>query len=59
MNKAQIKLNESVIRKNREEIARIELELQNPRIRNIEGHKEIIKGLKIQIAQAESFLSAA
>ena len=57
MNAQQIKLNEGVIRHNRAEIAKIELELQNPRIRKVEQRKQIIASLQMQIEQAEQLLA--
>jgi len=58
MNAQQIKLNESIIRHNRAEIAKIELELQNPRIRKVEQRKQIIADLQLQIEQAQQLLAS-
>lgn len=58
MNAQQIKLNEGVIRHNRAEIAKIEIELQNPRIRKVEQRKQIIADLKVQIEQAQQLLAS-
>lgn len=59
MNAQQIALNESVIKHNQAEIARVEKELENPRIRKVEQRLKIIADLKIQIQQAREFLESA
>ena len=57
MNTLQITFNRNVIARNREEIDQITRELENPRIRNVEQRREIIKSLRQQIAQAETALA--
>lgn len=57
MNTLQITFNRNVIARNREEIDQITRELENPRIRNVEQRREIIKSLRQQIAQAEAALA--
>lgn len=59
MNAQQKQLNNWVIKNNMEEIARIEKELQNPRIRKVESRKQHIEDLKLQIEQAKHLLESA
>jgi len=58
MNALQIQFNQNIIKANREEIANLERELQNPRIRNVKQRKDIIKSLQEQIKWAEAALVA-
>lgn len=57
MNQQQITFNRNVIARNREEVDQLLRELENPRIRNVEQRREIIKSLRQQIAQAETALA--
>jgi len=58
MNALQIQFNQNIIKANREEIANLERELQNPRIRNVQQRKDTIKSLQEQIKWAEAALAA-
>ena len=58
MNADQIKFNQWIIRTNRAEIAKLERELENPRLRKPETRIAAIEGMRAQIEQAEALLAA-
>lgn len=58
MNALQQQFNQNIIKANREEIAKLERELQNPRIRNVQQRKDTIKSLQAQIEWAQAALAA-
>ena len=48
----QITFNKNIIKNNESEIARLQSELNSPRIRNVQSRKDQIKAMQQQIEQA-------
>jgi len=57
MTTQQINFNQRIIKHNEAEIVRIQKELENPRIRNIQQRISTIEDLKVQIQQAREVLA--